>query len=161
VAEALPDSAALTGAAEILRAFERANDGILLEDKGPGLALHYRNAPALESAVRDVAQRALERLDGAYHLQAGKMVLELKSSAANKGSAIDRFMQSEPFAGRQPVFIGDDVTDEDGFAVVNGRDGLSAKVGDGESAARWRLPDARAVVAWLQGYRSYLGAAES
>jgi trehalose 6-phosphate phosphatase len=113
------------------------------------LALHYRRAPEL----REVAERAMRALAGslgdAFELQAGKFVFELKPSGKDKGSAIAEFMREAPFSGRLPVFIGDDLTDEHGFDVVNRLGGHSVKVGPGPSRARWRLEDASAVREWL------------
>jgi len=94
-----------------------------------------------------VAAKAPER--GAVEVQGGKMVAELKPSGYDKGSAIGEFMREPPFAGRVPLFIGDDATDEHGFEVVNRLGGHSVKVGEGPSAARWRLAAPAAVRAWL------------
>ncbi len=82
-------------------------------------------------------------------VQGGKMVAELKPSSRDKGIAIQEFMRERPFAGRTPVFIGDDLTDEYGFAVVNKLGGHTIKVGRGETAARWRISDAAAVRRWI------------
>ena len=77
------------------------------------------------------------------------MVAELKPAGHDKGSAIEQFMREAPFAGRVPLFIGDDATDEHGFQVVNRLGGHSVKVGEGATAARWRLEAPAAVRAWL------------
>ena len=76
--------------------------------------------------------------------------MELKPTGRHKGVVVLEFMQEKPFRGRTPVFIGDDATDEYGFAAVNRLDGLSVKVGPGPTAARWRLRNARAVRAWFE-----------
>src|SRR4029077_13602865 len=68
----------------------------------------------------------------------------------DKGMAVREFMREEPFRGRTPVFIGDDITDEYGFAMVNRLHGHSVKVGPGRTVARWRMRDVRAVRAWLE-----------
>jgi len=127
----------------------RAHPGLLLEDKGLSLALHYRNAPELANQVKDWMWRIMNRLDGRYHLQEGKMVMEVRPMGMDKGRAIAAFMNEAPFRGRHPVFVGDDLTDEDGFAMVNQFNGYSLKVGPGPTRARFRLPAPAAVASWL------------
>ena len=123
--------------------------GLMLEDKGQSLALHYRRAPGLA----DVASRLMTKMQAVvgarYVLQRGKYVIELKPGGRDKGHAILEFMQEEPFRGRVPVFVGDDVTDEDGFRVVNRLRGISIKVGAGMTSADHHLSSPRAVVDWL------------
>jgi len=92
-------------------------------------------------------------------MQAGKLVYELKPGGRDKGTAIEEYMREPPFAGRTPVFVGDDLTDEYGFEVVNRLGGHSVKVGPGASAARWRIADADAVRAWLGEWLARFGAA--
>ena len=82
-------------------------------------------------------------------MQPGKLVVELKPAGTDKGVAIAEFMSEAPFHGRTPAFVGDDATDEHGFAVVNEMGGHSVKVGDGVTVARWRVPTVRAVERWL------------
>lgn len=124
--------------------------GLLLEDKGLTLALHYRLAPHLAA----YAQRLMNRLAGAagagLEVQLGKRVAEVKPSGIDKGTAVAEYMVESPFRGRRPVFIGDDLNDEHGFAEVNKLDGISIKVGKGGSCARFRLPDVAAVRRWLE-----------
>lgn len=124
--------------------------GLLLEDKGLSLALHYRQVPRLGGFASRLVRSLQARVGRAYCVQTGKRVVEMKPSGRHKGAAILEFMQEEPFRGRTPVFVGDDVTDEYGFAMVNRLDGHSVKVGPGRTAARWRLRDVRAVRAWLE-----------
>lgn len=123
--------------------------GLLLEDKGLTLAIHYRQAPQLASYVHRTLRNLVDRLKDGLYLQAGKRVVEVKPSGFDKGTAIEQYMQEPPFRGRKPVFVGDDVTDEHGFAVVNRLQGLSVKVGAGMSCARYRLPHVAAVRQWL------------
>ena len=119
-----------------------------LEDKGMAFALHYRQAPQHEQAVRALAEQAVARYEG-LALQPGKCVVEIKPAGINKGAAILAFMQEAPFQGRQPVFVGDDLTDEAGFKAVNQAGGISVRVGPGETQAQWRLADVNAVHRWL------------
>jgi trehalose 6-phosphate phosphatase len=132
-----------------LRGFVRSHAGLVLEEKGFCLALHYRQAPTLEAAAVAAATQAAAALGTQFELQRGKMVVEVKPSGRDKGSAIAEFMQEAPFSGRAPVFAGDDLTDELGFRIVDRAGGTSVKVGPGASVARFRLSDARAVRAWL------------
>lgn len=126
-----------------------AHPGALVEDKGAAIALHWRGAPDAEHDLQAFAMHALLRLPG-YRLQHGQCLVELRPDHADKGSAIAAFMASPPFAGRVPVFAGDDLTDEAGFSVVNAMGGISVLVGDRErSAARHALADPSAVRAWL------------
>lgn len=130
---------------------------LVLEDKGVNLALHFRWAPELGHEVQDAVRRLVEELGDAFEMQAGKMVLEIKPSGKNKGTAIAEFLNETPFRERHPVFIGDDLTDEFGFELINRVGGHSVKVGDGASAARWRLPDSGAVRSWLASFVARFG----
>lgn len=127
----------------------RAHPGMLLEIKGASVALHYRNAPLSEPIAREVAERLVAEQSDGYVLQPGKMVYEIKPKHVDKGRALAAFLDEPPFAGRMPVFVGDDLTDEKGFAVVNERGGLSIKVGAGETVARSRVDSVGAFLAWL------------
>ncbi len=123
---------------EAAAALARAHPALRLEFKRGSLALHYRQAPALEALCLETLSAAIARNPGLTLLR-GKMVVEAKPAAASKGRAIEAFLEEPPFAGRRPVFIGDDVTDEAGFTAVQGRDGLGVKVGEGPSGASQRL----------------------
>lgn len=131
-------------------AFAAGNPGVVLEDKGLSLAVHFRRTPTAEPALRALLERTVAECAGQVALQPGKMVLEVKPAGRDKGTAITEFMREQPFRGRMPVFIGDDVTDEFGFAVVNRLGGLAVKVGEGASRARLRLADVGEVRRWLE-----------
>jgi len=142
-------------ARETLLRWSAGHRGTLVEDKGAALALHYRLAPEAEESARAVVEGVLEHLGGAFVLQRGKCVLEVKPSGVSKATAIREFMQEPPFTGRRPVFVGDDVTDEDGFEYVGRQGGLAVTVGERSSDhADWRLPDVAAVLEWLEAYAS-------
>jgi len=125
------------------------HSGLLLEDKGLSLALHYRQAPELASHVHQLMRRLVAEIDEDLVVQAGKCIVEVKPAGVHKGTAISEYLAEAPFCGRRPVFIGDDKNDEDGFAVVNQHDGISIGVGAGTAHARYRLPDVMAVRSWL------------
>lgn len=127
--------------------------GTTLETKGMAFALHYRQAPEHEAALITLAERITRRWPQ-LALQHGKCVVEIKPKGSNKGDAIAAFMQEAPFAGRIPVFFGDDLTDETGFAVVNRAGGISVKVGIGPTQATWRLDGVRDVWRWLEQINS-------
>jgi trehalose 6-phosphate phosphatase len=123
--------------------------GLLVEDKGLSLAVHYRQAPRLAGYVHRLARSLAPRLGADFCIQAGKRIVEIKPAGKDKGVAVAEFMEEAPFRGRMPVFLGDDVSDEYGFAMVNRLGGHSIKVGPGPTRARWRLRDVAAVRAWL------------
>jgi len=123
--------------------------GLLLEDKGLTLALHYRLAPHLAAYAHRLMARLAAAAGAGLEVQRGKRVAEIKPSGVDKGTAIAQYLTEPPFAGRRAVFIGDDLNDEHGFAGVNKLDGISVKVGKGASCARFRLPDVAAVRRWL------------
>lgn len=143
-----PEAAMRRAAAE-LRAFAEKHEALVFEDKGASLAVHYRLAPSLGGAVHAAVHKAARHLGEGVEVQGGKMVAELKPSGRDKGIAIEEFMREPPFKGRVPVFLGDDLTDEDGFHVVNRLGGHSIKIGPGVTSARWRLRDAATVRKWL------------
>lgn len=145
------DTELLRPARETLSHLEAQHTGLLLEDKRTALAMHYRSAPQLASIVHAEMVKLAKLLEGQFVLRKGKCVLELAPVGYSKRSAIEAFMTEAPFAGRVPVFVGDDVTDEDGFAAVNALGGHSIRVGNDEaSVARSRLASVSAVVAWLR-----------
>lgn len=123
--------------------------GALVEDKASTLALHWRGNPGAEQPLRELADAALPWLHD-YRLQSGDGVVELRPVGTDKGDAIAALLDEAPFAGRVPVFAGDDLTDEHGFEVVDQHRGLAILVGDrAPSRARHRLADPAAVLAWL------------
>jgi len=113
--------------------------GILIEDKGCSVALHWRLAPHEKDFALATAHAAIEALGNDYRVQHGKAVAEILPSAAGKGKVIERFLQEAPYRGRRPIFIGDDLTDENGFNTVNAHGGLSVRIGAGETIAKVRL----------------------
>ncbi len=113
--------------------------GVLIEDKGCSVAIHWRLAPQEKDFALALAHAALEALGGDYRVQHGKAVAEILPSAAGKGKVIESFLQHPPYEGRRPIFVGDDLTDENGFKAVNALGGLSVRIGAGETVARVRL----------------------
>ena len=143
-----PPPPELEGARVRLAQAAAALDGVFLEDKGHGLVLHYRAAPHR-------AEECIAAMDGfageSLELLCGSMIAELRPRGIDKGTAVAAFMAEPPFAGRRPVFLGDDTTDEDGFRAVNAMDGISILVGPARATlARHRLPGVRAVIEWLR-----------
>jgi trehalose 6-phosphate phosphatase len=132
-----------------LKQFAASHPGILVEDKGNSVAIHYRMAPTLAEEVTAVTHSLIA---GRAELEvlASKMAVDVKPRAVSKGEAVAWFMAQSPFAARVPVFVGDDRTDEAGFATVNQRGGLSIRVGErSESAARYSLDSPAAVREWI------------
>lgn len=122
--------------------------GVMFEDKGPAFAVHYRAAPERGAQIRE-ALTAIASRDESLSVICGKAVVEIKPKAVSKGTAVRRIVELPAFRGRTPVFVGDDVTDEDGFAAVVEHGGVSIKVGEGATCAQYRLPSVAAVHGWL------------
>jgi len=132
-----------------LEAISERHGGLLVEPKPFSAAIHFRNQPHAEADVvaraRDLAEQA------GLKLTKGKMVAELAMPGSDKGSAVARFMDSTTFSGSQPVFVGDDITDEDAFTTVLDFKGGGVLVGpERKTAARWRLPGVAHVHDWLK-----------
>lgn len=125
--------------------------GLLLEDKGVTLTLHYRQAPRLASYLHRLVRRLVAEASGDLVVQNGKCIVEVKPAGVDKGTAIAEYLSEPPFRGRRPVFIGDDRNDENAFVAVNARGGISIVVGAGSFSARYRLADVGAVRIWLAG----------
>lgn len=124
-------------------------DGVQVEDKHLAVALHCRRAPHQWSRLHDAACALVQRLPG-YELQPGNQVLEFKPTGMDKGRAVLELLQHAPFSSRTPIYLGDDLTDEHAFEVVNRLDGLSIRVGAREpSAAHFTLASPAAAEAWL------------
>jgi trehalose 6-phosphate phosphatase len=119
--------------------------GLLVEDKGGAIALHYREHPELEDHAHRLVADAVRLAGAGWQAVPGKMSVELRLSGLGKHHALEDFMQEPPFEGRRPAFLGDDVTDEDGFEWVNARGGWSVHIGTGPSCATRFLPDPMAV----------------
>lgn len=147
------DPAIIAGAeaiAEAVSSLVADHPALLLEVKEGAVALHFRQAPELEGAVRIAMEEAVHAIPD-FALVAGKMVLEARPRAANKGEALRAFMREEPFVGRTPIFIGDDKTDEDAFIAAQELGGVGIKLGEGETAARMRIANVASVHALIQG----------
>lgn len=147
------DPASVLGAEEIAHAIQPlivAHPDLVLEAKEGAVAVHFRQAPDMEDAVRLAMEEAMHNVPD-FSLIEGKMVLEARPRGVNKGEALRAFMREEPFIGRTPIFIGDDVSDEDGFIAAQDLGGVGIKLGDGETAARMRIPNVASVHALIRG----------
>ncbi len=151
---------ALERAAVQARALAHDHPGVYVEDKISGIALHYRNAPGMAKRVRAFASQIVKQFPNELETVAGKSVLELKPVGCNKGTAIETFMADTPFTGRIPVFVGDDLTDEDGFRAVNALKGFGIRVGDDthqQTLAKYGLANVDEVHQWLRTLTTTLG----
>jgi trehalose 6-phosphate phosphatase len=133
-----------------IAALVQAHPGTSVEDKGRTVAVHFRMAPQHEESVRRSLIAIAAPLGANYHIQEGNKVLEIKPRGFTKAGAIKAFMQEPPFSGRKPVFVGDDLTDQDGFKIVEDQGGISIGVGD-RVQGQFRVENAAAVRRWLAG----------
>ena len=132
-------------------ALVEAHPALLLEDKGLGLVLHYRTAPELAELANATAVRMVDETGLA--LQKGDMMAEVRTPGRNKGDALKTFMAEPPFRGAEPVFVGDDLTDESAFAAARELGGYGVLVGpQRETAASFRLDDVASVLGWLEAF---------
>lgn len=134
--------------------------GVVVEDKGPAVAVHFRRNPAAGAEIVE-AIRAILRDHPAEGLSAlpGKAVIEVKPVSVNKGAAVTAIMENAPFAGRRPIYIGDDVTDEAAFAVVSRAAGRGYAVGEPRLGAARVFADPSQVRAWLHDLPKSIGTA--
>lgn len=124
--------------------------GILIEDKGYAIALHYRRSPKLERMLhKEVAAICAKLAPAGVKVLCGKAVVEIKSGRFNKGTALRELMAQSPFRGRQPIFVGDDITDDDVFAVLPEFNGIGFSVGKASQGAVFTFASPREVRAWL------------
>lgn len=122
--------------------------GLVVETKPHGLAIHYRQQPEAEAEAIAVLSGVARRLGLA--VQMGKMVVEIGPANANKGDAVTRLMEQPPYVGAFPVFIGDDMTDEAGFAAAAAAGGFGILVGAPRpTAATFGVTGTNEVYAWL------------
>lgn len=144
---------------EKVAAFASRNAGLVAEIKPATVALHYRNKPEMAAQCLRFAE-GLVREQPHLRLQHGKMVVELIGTDSNKGDALRAFMEIPPFAGRIPLFVGDDLTDEHGFLALREWNGIGVKIGAGPSAADYRLPDITAFHRWMRSLLPTTGTSE-
>jgi trehalose 6-phosphate phosphatase len=141
----------LREAREALARVADAFPGTIIEDKGTNIAVHFRLAPQFGEAVLRRVNAIAAPLAADYQLQDGAMMVEIKPRGFDKGSAVSSFMREPPFAGRRPVFVGDDLTDRDGFAAVEALAGMSISVG-GRVRGQFQLDDVDGVRGWLREF---------
>lgn len=151
----LPGSRTIRGAAPIDPAIVRALRDrfaqvpeILIEDKGTAVAVHFARCPQYADTCEE-AMIEIVRATAGLRLLRGRAVVEILPLESDKGSAVRELMRHAPFAGRRPVFVGDDVTDEAAFAAVETCGGVSVKVGPGLTLASYRLAGQPQVLQWL------------
>jgi trehalose 6-phosphate phosphatase len=125
--------------------------GTIIEDKGRNIAVHFRLAPQFGELVLRSVEAIAAPLTEDYQLQNGILMVEIKPRGFNKGSAVASFMREPPFAGRRPVFVGDDLTDRDGFAVVEALGGISISVGE-RVRGQYQLDHVQSVRSWLRDF---------
>ncbi len=129
-----------------------AHPGVLLEQKQRGFVLHYRAVPGLGPTLRDAALALIAPLAGQFQLMEALMAWEIRPCGADKGSAVAALMAEAPFAGRLPIFIGDDVTDEDGMRAARALGGAGLRVDtffhDPNGVRAWLAQAAESPGAW-------------
>jgi trehalose 6-phosphate phosphatase len=142
-----------------IQSFVATRPGLLIENKGHTIAVHCRQAPQYESELNQFLADLVAADRGRLNILAGHRVFELKPPDFSKGTVIRHLLRFPPFAGRVPVFLGDDTTDEDGFMAVDSEHGHSIRVGmTGSTAASSRIADPASVLAYLAEAAAQLSA---
>ncbi|HWK46552.1 MAG TPA: trehalose-phosphatase [Stellaceae bacterium] len=150
VLRAAAPETALRDVRDTLKRFAGTDERLLIEDKGLTVALHFRLAPERTDEIDHLIKDLAPRVAPALVPIAGKSVVEFKPPTTHKGLAIRAFLEEAPFCGRLPVFLGDDVTDEDGFTALGAMGGISIRIGTPQPThARFGLPSVAAAHDWL------------
>lgn len=132
----------------LVEAFAQCDPGYLAEPKPSGAVLHFRKNPDLRGSAYHFLETILHDIQG-FHIHHSKMAFEIRPDGVGKDTAVEALLQDAPFAGRRPVYIGDDVTDEPAMALCRGLQGITIKVGEGATEAEYRLDEVRDVLAYL------------
>lgn len=146
---------AASGIAGQLRLRFGADPRIVVEDKGAAVALHWRQAPERGEECISAMRAAASAPE--FEVLGGHSVVEARPRGTNKGAAVAALARHGSFAGRRPVFVGDDLTDEDGFRAAALLGGHGIKVGPGVTCARYRMAGVDEVHAWLAASSDALG----
>jgi trehalose 6-phosphate phosphatase len=150
-AETEPPPPAIAKLRPRLAALAAGWPGAFFEDKGSAIAVHYRGNPEAGPAIIAAIDGMIADVANELSAQPGKMVVEVKPARAGKDKAVRRLMAEAPFAGRRPLVLGDDLTDETMFRAANDLGGVAIRVGHGDrpTAAAYQLPDPAAVREWI------------
>lgn len=126
-----------------------------IEQKQYAIALHFREHPELQQVAYQIILKLNEKYPD-LRLNSGKCVYELILKNASKGSAIQKIYQHFALQSSIPIFLGDDLTDESGFDVINQLNGISIKVGDGETQAKFRIKDINEVTEFIHLFKEFI-----
>ncbi|MDF1609393.1 trehalose-phosphatase [Hoeflea sp. YIM 152468] len=137
-----------------VREFSAIDPRIVVEEKKFGIVMHYRQFPELETKIRDFATSLLSD-DCRFETLSAKMAIEIKSKDVSKAKAIERIMNFDEFRGRTALFAGDDETDEGAFSWVNDHGGITIKIGEGLTLAKYRVDSPAAFKNWLRAQLSF------
>ena len=139
-----------------MQRFAHSHPGVVLEDKSISFVVHFRNNEAARAALKQALRPLLASLGPEFHALSGHLAIEVKPRLFSKAHAIEEFLRLPPFKDRSPIFIGDDITDLDGFRIIEARRGTSIAVGD-RVQAQWSLPDPAAARNWLGEFAAVSG----
>jgi trehalose 6-phosphate phosphatase len=133
--------------------------GVFVENKRFSFTVHYRLAPSAERPLRDIVKQLVDSIPIAVDIMDAHCAIEIKSPCFDKGGAIAAFLSTSTFRGRTPIFVGDDTTDESGFALVTARGGFAYSVGRPRPGAIGAFSEPRAVREWLAEFAARGGGA--